>query len=236
VPESDDSAQAASSEPVGLAEDAVRLDPFTPREAFARGLGGAGIRTWFDRCRVMPLEPIDTGVDRRMDLESIAKQSTWVGKVKPPREKTREEYPLQLEEQMREVERQFILRNIGRYEMFVDPDEPLPLEKDKVERPSITTALAGAREYDHKPPEMLDAISLDAVRAELAWRRRFTRELVWNRRFGAEVRKHVTVPLWKFDPEDPESADVVAAIEAEILGRVSGGEPDEGGDGGGAAR
>jgi len=222
VPESDeptgDSAvTTASSDAVGLLDEDVRLDPFTPREVFAREhLGGARIRTWFDRCEVEALEPIDTGVDKRIDLDAIVEKSGWQGSVKSPREKTREEYPLELEEQMREVERQFILRNIGRYEMFVDPDEPLPFEEDRIDKPSIESAMSEARDYQHEAPELLDTLSLDAVRSEIDWRRRFTRVMQWNRRFGAEVQKHVQTPLWKYDPEDPEAAATVAAIEAEI--------------------
>lgn len=207
---------SGAAEAVGLVDADVRIDPFSAREAFARHVRRASIRTWFDRCRIEALEPIDTGVDKRIDLDAIVERSGWEGSVKSPREKTREEYPLEVEEQMREVERQFILRNIGRYEMFVDPDEPLPLEEDRIDKPSIESLMADARDYAHEPPELIDELSLDAVRHELGWRRRFTRELRWNRRFGAEVQKHVQIPLWRYDPEDPESADTVAAIEAEI--------------------
>ncbi|TNF38481.1 MAG: hypothetical protein EP329_00285 [Deltaproteobacteria bacterium] len=211
-------ASSEAAEAVGLVDADVRIDPFSAREAFVRHVHGAAIRTWYDRCRVEPLEPIDTGVDKRIDLDAIVKKGGWQGSVKAPREKTREEYPLELEEQMREVERQFILRNIGRYELFVNPDEPMPFDHDRFDKPSIDAAMAEARDYQHEPPELLAALSLDAVREEIDWRRRFTREMRWNRRFGAEVQKHVQTPLWKFDPEDPEAAATVAAIEAEITG------------------
>jgi len=219
--------QTPEDEAIGLVDGDVRLDPFEPHARFARWVGGGGIRIWFDRCRILPFEPIDTGVDRRIDLEAIARKGTWVGNVKNPRPKTPEEYPLELEEQMRDLERQFILRNLDRYEMFIDPDEPLPLDKKTVEYANIEAAMAEARDYEHKPPELLDVLILDAVKDEIRWRHRFTTEMRWDRRFGAEVRKHVTGPLWKYDPEAPESAQVARAIEDEISGRTRAPEDEE---------
>lgn len=198
---------------VGLGEAEVALDPFTPRLAFASRFGAA-IRTWYDRCRVEGITPIDTGVDRRIDLEAIASHGAWQGSLKSPRPKTQEEYPLELEEQMREVERQFILRNLARYELFIDPDEPMPLDRQSVARPSIERVLDASR-YAYEPPELLEATLLDAVKSEMAWRREFTREMRWERHFGSEVKKHFTGPLWKYDPDVAEAerarADAAAA-------------------------
>lgn len=209
---------------VGLGEAEVALDPFTPRLAFAARFG-ASIRTWFDRCRVEGITPIDTGVDRRIDLDAIVSHSAWVGSVKAPRPKTQEEYPLELEEQLREVERQFILRNLARYELDIDPDEPMPLDRHNIERPSIEGVLDASR-YAYEPPELLEETLLDAVKSEMAWRREFTRTMRWERHFGSEVKKHYSGPLWKYDPDTAEAAR--AKADAAAAGDRDGADDDGG--------
>lgn len=215
----DDGAATVEDEARGLAEAEVRLDPWGPLQRFSRKVG-RGVRIWFDGCPIVPIKPLDTGVDRRIDLDALAKKSQWVGGVKMPRVKTAEEYPLALEEQMRDVERQFILRNLDRYEMAVDLDEPLPLDKTTVEYANIEAAMSQARDYEHKAPELLEFFLLDAVKDELRWRHRYTHVLRWSHAFGAEVKKHITGPVWKYDSDAPETAHLARAIADEIAGRV----------------
>jgi len=203
-----DADEAAGEEPVGLAPEDVSIRGGVGALGFVEGLASAGVVT---SPPIEPMQIVDTAVDRRMDLDAIFAHGDWVGLVKPTRTKSRDELPAEVEEQMRELERQFILRNLGRAERFADPDEALPYEHSTVERLNLADAVATTRMERHAEPPLLDEMMIDTLRAEVAWRHHYMREMRWERHFGFEVRQAWTGPMWKFDPDDPEAQ---AALKA----------------------
>lgn len=188
----------------------MRVEALARRLAFAQRVSRRRVRTIADN-PLLALRPIDVSVDKKMDLDAIFAAAGWVGAVKPVRARPKEDYPPQLEEQMKELERQFILRNLGRMVRDEDPDEPLPFTTEVVERPKIGGLLEGAKMQRHEQAELLGEMNIDRVRAELAWRREFQRQLDWSRLFSADSRVDFKGPAWKFDPDDPE---IVAKAQA----------------------
>lgn len=178
--------------------------------AFARHVSRRRVRTIADN-PLLELRPIDVSVDKKIDLDAIFAASGWVGAVKPVRARPKEDYSPQLEEQMKELERQFILRNLARYVRYDDPDEPMPFTTELIERPKLDGLLKDAKMKRHEQPELMDEMNLDRVRAELMWRREYHRTIDWGRQFAADSRIDFKGPAWKFDPDDPE---IVAKAQA----------------------
>ncbi len=214
------------TDPTGAWRDHVTIDPFAKAVAFMTDVFDGHIVSFADRSPIQPIEPLDTKVDRRMDLDAIIDaQSSWEGAVKAPRTMRDDELSHEVTDQMREKERQFILRNIGRKEMFNDPDEPLPFEATEVDVAIIEGVLDEIRSLTYEPPPLIDDMTLDTVRDNLKWRKRFTRELQWERHFGHEVAANVEGPLWRYDPDavvEEEASDVDDAAAAAERPRTDG--------------
>ncbi len=185
----------------GLDEAQVRLDPFAAGLRFAARVAEPRILTAADRPGIRAVRRMDADVEGRMDLDQIERWREWAGALREARPMNPGGLPAEVEEPMREKERQFILRNLGRAERIVDPDGPLPYTTEFVEWPTIEDAYARTRGYAHQTPRMLEQSNLDVVRSELAWRRRMHRGIKWGERFGHEVKQTLTGPMWKHDPE-----------------------------------
>lgn len=182
------------------------MDPFTPRLRFVDAVTGGRPRTWYDRCRIEPLEPLNTRVDSFIDMEALEAIATWQGCRKSPTEMAPEAYPSALEEQLREVEPQFILRNIGRAERWTDSEEPLEFERREVALGIEAPELEEVRRAKHAPPDLMDTMMLDLVQAEIAHRRFLFVESDWTRHFGRELKETITGPLWRHDPDAPAAS------------------------------
>ncbi|MFT7583482.1 MAG: hypothetical protein ACI9MR_005169 [Myxococcota bacterium] len=193
----------------------MTIDPSRIWSSFSDHLLGRAIVIWFDRCEIQPMEPIDTGIDSRMDLDAIVQHSTWQGTFVAPRVKTQDELSHEVEEQMRQIERQFILRNLGRAERYTDPKDPLPLDRETVERSSVESPdLNEIRKLKYSQPDFGNDSSIEYVRGELDWRRKLYAELPWGDHFSVEVNATFDGPLWQrdpFNPPPPRETDIEAA-------------------------
>lgn len=177
--------------------DDIWIDPFTPHLAFAERALRAARDVRPRGARIDPPEPLDTRVDRFVDLDALEALAEWQGLARPARTMSDEEYPSDLEEAMDEREPQFNLRNIPRAERYADPDERLAYDRDRFEYGLHVEGVGEDRRWEHEPPELLEEMNLDAVRAQLAWRRWYSNEARWERYFSKEIRTHTDGPLWR---------------------------------------
>lgn len=106
---------------------------------------------------------------------------------------------------------QFILRNVGRMEMHIDPDDPLPMAR----REGITGRTAHLLEEvrDARVPEVQFAQvwSADFVGRVRDSFRRILLEDPWTLRFGAEVRANHDGPMYTYIVEGTHPDDLADA-------------------------
>ncbi len=201
-----------------MTEAEAALDPFTGRLAFVDRIfrsQRARVRTWFDRSRIQPIEPLDSGADRIVNYEALEAMMDWQGLVRRPRPMPKDAYPSEIEEAMQHREPQFILRNLGRVEKEVDPDEPLPLDRRPLPIGAALDGLDSAKDVRHEPPQLLDEMTVDVFSEQHGVMRRLYRE-PWNRRFSKELRADHTGPMWSYDPDAAEAKRAAAAAEGAV--------------------
>lgn len=191
----------AESSPISdegeFVSDEFSFDPFARYTGFLllteqRELA-AGLRRFVERLR----EPIDVRADKILDLKAFGKGIDPF--VRAPRIKKREEFEDDLDDRMKhDLERQFILRNIGRYVRIVD--EKLEFNHTPVELAQLDFDVRAHVKERHKPPELLNELSTDVVRFDMDWRRTMRDVMEWERYFSREIREDFPGPIWKHDP------------------------------------
>lgn len=176
----------------------VPMDPFARHRAFAGWVRTGKLRSTFQWFLDSWKEPIDTRVDKILDLAGFGKAPHAF--LKMPRDKRNDELPDGLEEQLKTCERQFILRNLMRFVKTVNRDDPLEFERKTIAlgKPDLD---ARAHLQDlHRKAELLDGLGVDHMRSELAWRYRFLEVMQWEQYYCKEIRDEFKGPLWKHDP------------------------------------
>jgi len=202
---------------------AVTHDPFEPHLRFA-GRTGMRLRPWMDRPGPRPLEPIDTHADKFVDFDVLEALASFRGLFKLPVEMHPDNYPSSVQDQMRELEPQFILRNLGRVERMDEGQGRLPLQHDRPAPGIDIDAIAELRSARYEPPELLEETNLDVVSSLTAFRRHLYRDVRWERHFSREIREDFDGPMWRYEPPPEEPA------EAPPHGDGSPGDEPAGGD------
>jgi hypothetical protein len=176
----------------------VTIDPFARHRGFAGWVRTGKLRTSFQRFLEHMREPIDVRADRILDLAAFGQVPHQF--LKMPRPKRPDELPEGFEDRMKDLERQFILRNLRRFVKTVDRNDPLEFEKKEV---GVKLDLDTRKHLAdlHRRPELLGDTGLEQVRNELAWRHRFLEVMQWERYFCKEIKDDFDGPLWKHDPE-----------------------------------
>ncbi|MGM0574458.1 MAG: hypothetical protein ACQEXJ_01815 [Myxococcota bacterium] len=187
--------------------DDPAMDPFAPHLAFAERALRVARDVRPRGAAITPTEPIDTRADRLVDLDELEAIASWQGLRKAPREMRDDDYPSDLEGAMEEREPQFILRNIPRVERYADPEERLGYEHDRIQYGFHVEGVDEARTYRHEPPELLEEMNLDVVRAQLRWRRWYSDEACWERYFSREIREKTQGPLWRRPMEEASAEE-----------------------------
>ena len=197
----------ADAETEGLAfslspegEAALTMDPFARHKVFARDVIHGRLRSKLFEFLDSFREPIDVRADKVLDLTKFGAPLAQF--TKPPRVKKKEEFTDDLDDRMKhDLERQFILRNLMRFVKVVDRNDPLEFEKKSVEVAKMDIDARAHMQDLHKKPDLLDDLSVDHVRFELAWRHKFLEVMQWERHFCREIKEDFSGPLWKHDPE-----------------------------------
>ena len=184
------------------ADESLELDPFSGHVAFASSMAGARATALARLDAIRPLDPLDTTIDKLVDLEALEALASFGGLLRLPRTRASEELDDDITEALGECKAQFHLRNLGRAERFVDLDEPLPLEP--VERES---GLPGASESTESlmarlPSALITSTSVAAVREFQGDRRSLFEETAWNEHFSKEIKADATGPLWAPSQDD----------------------------------
>jgi hypothetical protein len=178
----------------------VSIDPFGPLLTFLGRLGPT-LETCFDRSPIQPMRPIDTRIDRLVDLEALARLAEWKGVVRPTRPMKAEAVPGAAVDQMKECEPQFILRNLDRVERDTDLKEPLPHTRVALKAGIHAVEPLAPSGRLFRRPELLEGTSLERVaQHQRAWRKLRDDE-EWERRFCKEIREFHKGPLWAYDPD-----------------------------------
>lgn len=195
-------------------------DPFAPHLRFASHTG-MRLRPWMERPGPRPLEPIDTQADKLVDFDALEALASFRGLFKVPVEMHPDNYPSSIQDQMRELEPQFILRNLGRVERMNEGQKRLPVERHRPAPGIDIDAIAQLRLARYESPELLDETNLDVVSGLTAFRRRLYRDVRWERHFSREIREDFEGPMWRYQP--PEDAPTAPAAQADVGSSV----PDE---------
>jgi len=177
----------------------VVMDPFARHRSFAGWVRTGKLRStfqWFlDRWR----EPIDVRADKMLDLAAFGRVPHPF--LKMPRPKRNDELPDGHEDRLKkDLERQFILRNLMRYVKTVNKDDPLEFEKRAVGVKIDLDTRAHLKDL-HRKADLIDELGVEHVKHELAWRHRMLEVMQWERYFCAEIKEDFQGPLWKHDPE-----------------------------------
>lgn len=183
----------------------AELDPFSRHRSFQRAVRGGQVPMSFDRFLRDRGRPIDTKVDKHFDLDAFGRPMKAF--VKEPRPKQPHEYPEGLEDRMREdLERQFILRNLMRYVVDIDKDDPLEYRRTEVGGGLKATPEIQLRER-YRPPELLNELTLDRVAEDQRWRHEIRDVIQWETYFCREIKEDFKGPLWKHHPIDNPVVD-----------------------------
>ncbi|MCC6620420.1 MAG: hypothetical protein IT385_04150 [Deltaproteobacteria bacterium] len=213
------------------------IDPFALWLTFAKSRRAGKVRTAFVSFLERWKEPIDVQVDKRLDLQAFGKGPHQF--LKAPRNKRPDELNSDIAERMKtDVERQFNLRNLGRYVKTVNKGDPLEFKRKPVEVGKLDVdARAHMSEVYKRIEGIVIELGTAAVRAELAWRHRMLEVMQWERYFSKEIREEFSGPMWRHDPDtNPvgaqgrQTADQVSAdapARATIADAVVAAAPDE---------
>ena len=190
-------------------EAGVELDPFSGHERFARGLGGDRPTTRARPEALEPLDVLDVTIDRLVDLDALEERARFEGMVRAPRTLDEDELDTKTSDALMEVKPQFHLRNLGRAERFVDPEEPMDFES--------TESSIGLPEPDEDAPdamasvrpELLSRLSSQALRTLQSDHRHLFEETAWNAHFSREIKAEADGPMWKpvAPPDEEEEQD-----------------------------
>jgi FPC/CPF motif-containing protein YcgG len=178
------------------------LDPFSPRLAFAEKRG-MSLRTAGDREGMRPLKPIDTRADKFLEIDELEKLAAFQGLFRSPVEQSQDAYPEHMKEALRNVEAQFILRNLARAVRMVDPDEHLEFEFVDSGRTNIATALADSRSAKIERVELLEEMTPQLVGNHRSFIKGLYDDTAWERHFSREIKERITGPIWRYDPDAP---------------------------------
>lgn len=183
----------------GSGEVEVTLDPFRRHRGFARyacrGHVENGLQRFLDSIR----EPIDVRADKVLDLKRFGQAMHAF--LKMPRKKRKDELNSDTEDRMKDLERQFVLRNIKRFVKTVNKDDPLEFKREAVEVAKMDIdALAHMKDL-HRKPELLDNMGVDHVRGEITWRQHYRDVMQWERYFCREIKADFPGAIWKHDPD-----------------------------------
>lgn len=204
--------------PLGLTAPEVTIDPFTRHRSFAGWVRTGKLRSTFQWFLDQWREPIDVRADKILDLKGFGKPPHAF--LKMPRNKRPDEFPDGYEDRLKkDLERQFILRNLMRYVKTVNRDDPLEFEKKPVGVKVDLDARAHLKDL-HRTPELLDDLGHDHARHELEWRKTMHDVMQWEEWFCKEIKEDFAGPLWKHDPvKNPvkaKVADAAAALEKSV--------------------
>lgn len=188
-------------------DDELTLDPFTAHRAFGERVGVRPPRVADDRGGMPCMRPMDPRPERMIDLDELERIAAFQGLRPDVREKPDHEYPVELEEAMRDCEPQFILRNLDRVERDADPDDPLEYERERFAYGLDVEGADEARHLEFERPTFLERLNVDRVRERLAWRRWLYDEVEWEQHFCREIKEEAPGPLWKHGPYAHERID-----------------------------
>lgn len=193
-------AEVVDPAPSGPSEsELASFDPFARHRGFAGWVRTGKLRSTFQWFIDSWKEPIDVRVDKILDLQSFGRGPSLF--LKTPRPKKASEYPEGLEDRLKkDLERQFILRNLRRFVKTINKDDPLEFERKPAGVKLELNARAHLQDL-HRTPELLDGLGVDHARAELEWRHRFLEVMQWERYFCKEIKDEFQGPLWKHDPD-----------------------------------
>lgn len=195
--------ESAADTPDAVAEGGGAWDPFAAHVAFAgRGLGVQAEALAKSRVRMRLPEVMESRVRSLMDEALLEALMNWQGVVAHPTARDKADYPNDLHEALENCEAQFILRNIPRYELWCDPNEPMAYERKQVEYGLQGQGVNEVRELRFEPVVLLEVMNGDTVRDELRLRRVLTAEVEWARCFGQEASKDISGPQWRNVPKD----------------------------------
>lgn len=197
---------------IELSEELVAvldLDPFTPRVAFAEARG-ATVKTWFENCQIAEFVPLDTRADKLVDLDKLAELTEFEGLIRRPTVMAEEDYPFNVSEAMRELEPQFVLRNLARVERLGDPEDQLPFEREKFEAGLNEDPFAEVRAQRYTPPEWLEDMNLGRVIENRSFMKGLYHETNWERHFSREIKADHAGPMWTYDPDARRDGDTSA--------------------------
>ncbi len=193
----DESAAGAAGEGGGA------WDPFAAHVAFAgRVVGVRSEALAASRVRIRLPEVMQSRVRPLMDEAALEALIHWQGVVAHPTARDKADYPNDLHEALENCEAQFILRNIPRYELWRDPNEPMAFERKPVEYGLEAPGANQGRELRVEPIVLLEVMNVDALREELRLRRALTAQVQWARCFGREASKGMSGPQWRNVPDD----------------------------------
>lgn len=192
-------ATAAPSGERGLGD--VTIDPFAPILAFAKKVKSGQIRTAFVSFLERWREPIDVQIDKRMDLAAFGKGPDLF--LKMPRQKKPEEFSGDTSERLKQdLERQFNLRNLGRFVKTINKGDPLEFKRRPVELGKLDfDARAHMSEVYKRIEGIVLALGTDQVKTEMAWRHRMLEVMQWEQWFSKEIKDEFSGPMWRHDPE-----------------------------------
>ena len=182
-------------------ESVPDLDPFRVHEQFTRGLGGDRRTVRARPDALTPLEVLDVTIDKLVDLDAIERRAEFEGMLRAPRTLDEDELDTKTSDALTECKPQFQLRNLGRAERFVDPEEPLGFEP--------TESLIGMPEPQEDAPdvmasmrpELLATLSSQTIRGLQREHHDLFTETSWNEHFSREIKEDADGPLWK--PREP---------------------------------
>ncbi len=174
---------------------AITIDPFEPHLRFANRFRpfAQGSTRFADSMK----PSIDVKVDKVLDLSKFGRE--FKGFYKPVRLKAAEEIKDEFEERRRNLEPQFILRNLGRVVKEIEPGAPLDFKRVRSAVKSLESPPDMSKLY--AAPAFLPAMGHDHAREERKWRRYMLEEMDWNRYFSREIKEKIAGPLWAHDPD-----------------------------------
>lgn len=183
-------------------------EPLAPRRAGRdeqkRGFWRAIERRWGQRAAVRPIPILDPRPDRLLRSLQLVRQAdsgARPGLIKAVKERSADQYPAELAGQLECLEPQFILRNIPRVERFTE--ERLEFDRSRLMARDWHGLVAAVHAQRHAPPVLIDELNMARVAAYRDGVRRLFFETDWTRHFGAELRRVVDGPLWRYDPDAP---------------------------------
>ena len=196
--------------PLSNREAEFTLDPFTPRLAFVDRCS-ATLKTAGDSEYFQPITPIDTTVDRFIDVDKLEKLAMFQGLFQPPSQKPESDFPEETTEALANREPQFILRNLARMVKHADPDEPLELDRLPSGRVNVATSLEESRNAKLDRPELLEEMTTAFMQARRSFIKNLYQETRWEEHFCREIKEDFDGPIWRYDP----SAEVDDESQAE---------------------